>query len=40
MLFVSLVFITVGYAMTYSALHGDWQFWTYFFPKTAAVKPA
>lgn len=32
MLFVSMVLLTVGYTMVYSALHGNWQFWTYFFP--------
>ena len=37
MLFVALVLLTIGYTMIYAALHGNWQFWTYFFPKKAAV---
>ncbi len=40
MLFVSLIFLTVGYTMVYAALHGNWQFWTYFFPKPAAAATA
>jgi hypothetical protein len=36
MLFVSILLMVVGYTMVYSALHGNWQFWTYFFPKNAA----
>lgn len=35
MLFTSLLLISIGYAMVYSAMHGDWQFWTYLFPKSA-----
>lgn len=33
MLFVGMLLLTVGYTMIYAALHGNWQFWTYFFPK-------
>ena len=40
MLFVSLIFLTVGYTMMYAALHGNWQFWTYFWPKAAATTAA
>lgn len=32
MLFTSIILMTLGYTMVYSALHGRWQFWTYFFP--------
>jgi hypothetical protein len=32
MLFTSLVLLVVGYTMLYSALHGRWEFWRYFFP--------
>jgi hypothetical protein len=33
-LFTSLLLLTIGYAMVFSALHGNWQFWTYLFPKS------
>lgn len=35
---MSLVLMTVGYAMLYSVLHGSWEFWTYFFPKKKGSK--
>lgn len=35
MLFTTLILLTLGYSMVYSALHGNWQFWTYWLPKTA-----
>ena len=35
MLFTSLILLVVGYTMLYSALHGKWQFWRYFFPAKA-----
>ena len=35
MLFTSIVLMTVGYAMMYSALHGHWNFWVYLFPGAA-----
>jgi hypothetical protein len=35
MLFVSIVLMVVGYTMLYSSMHGNWEFWTYFFPKNA-----
>lgn len=37
MLFAAMILLTVGYAAVYSALHGNWQFWTYFFPPKAAT---
>lgn len=41
MLFTAMVLMTVGYSMVYSALHGQWQFWTFWFPKNrAAATPA
>lgn len=40
MLFVALVLITVGYTMVFAALHGNWQFWTYFFPKATSAATA
>lgn len=43
MLFVAMILLTVGYAAVYSALHGDWEFWKYFFPskaKAAAAAPS
>lgn len=33
MLFVAMILLTVGYTAVYSSLHGNWQFWQYFFPK-------
>jgi hypothetical protein len=39
-LFVALILLTVSYAMIYSALHGQWQFWKYFFAKTAPTAAA
>ena len=42
MLFTSIIALTIGYAMMYSALHGHWNFWVYLFPKTqppAALAP-
>ena len=36
MLFLSMILVTVGYAAIYATLHGDWQFWQYFFPKGTA----
>jgi hypothetical protein len=35
-LFTSIILMVVGYTMIFSTLHGNWQFWTYFFPKNAA----
>jgi hypothetical protein len=35
MLFTSMILLTLGYTMVYSALHGNWQFWQYFFPGAA-----
>ncbi len=45
MLFTSIILMTLGYTMVYSALHGKWQFWTFFFPqnpisRTATTVPA
>jgi hypothetical protein len=34
MLFLSMILVTIGYAALYATLHGDWQFWQYFFPRT------
>lgn len=31
-----MIFLTVGYTAVYAALHGNWQFWQYFFPRRAA----
>lgn len=38
MLFTSLILLVVGYTMVFSALHGRWQFWRYFFPKADTSK--
>ncbi len=35
MLFTSIILMTVGYSMMYSALHGHWNFWVYLFPSQA-----
>jgi hypothetical protein len=35
MLFISIIFSTLGYAMIYSALHGKWEFWQFLFPSQA-----
>lgn len=35
MLFVAMILVTVGYSMVFSALHGQWEFWTFWFPKKA-----
>lgn len=37
MLFTSIVLMVVGYTMVYSAFHGTWQFWTYFFPQESVA---
>lgn len=37
MLFVSLILLTIGYTMVFAALHGNWQFWSYFFPGGGVV---
>jgi putative Mn2+ efflux pump MntP len=34
-LFAALLLVILGYTMVYSSLHGRWDFWRYFFPKTA-----
>lgn len=34
MLFVAMTLLTLGYTMVYSAFHGTWEFWRYFFPRT------
>lgn len=39
MLFAAMIFLTVGYTAVYAALHGNWQFWTYFVPRKAATAP-
>jgi hypothetical protein len=39
-LFTSIILMTVGYAMMYSALHGHWNFWIYLFPKSTATVPS
>jgi hypothetical protein len=36
MLLTSIILMVLGYTMVYSTLHGNWQFWSYFFPKTSA----
>lgn len=38
MLFASVLLMLTGYTMVYSALHGRWEFWRFFFPANA--KPA
>ena len=38
MLFVAMIFLTVGYTAVYAALHGTWQFWIYFFPPGASTQ--
>ena len=35
MLFASIVLLVVGYSMVYAAPHGRWEFWKFFFPKSA-----
>ena len=35
MLFASIVLLVTGYTMVYSALHGKWEFWKFFFPQSA-----
>ena len=40
MLFISIILMTVGYTMVYAALHGRWQFWTYFFPAKPVARPS
>lgn len=35
MLFAAIIFGVLGYTMIYSALHGKWEFWTFFFPAQA-----
>jgi hypothetical protein len=32
-----MITLILGYTMIYSALHGRWEFWTYFFPAKAAA---
>ena len=32
MLFVSIILMVTGYTMVYSALHGKWEFWRFWFP--------
>ena len=39
MLFAAMIFLTVGYTAVYAALHGNWQFWQYFFPRKATTAP-
>ena len=39
MLFVSILLMVTGYTMIYSALHGRWEFWKYFFPATSVPAP-
>jgi hypothetical protein len=40
-LFAALLLAILGYTMVFSALHGSWAFWKYFFPKqTAQGQPA
>jgi hypothetical protein len=34
-LFTSIILLVVGYTMVYSAIHGKWQFWRFFFPAQA-----
>jgi len=29
-----MALLTIGYSMVYAALHGNWQFWKYWFPRT------
>ena len=38
MLLAAMVTLIIGYSMVYSALHGSWAFWTFWFP--AAQIPA
>lgn len=41
MLFVALITMTVGYAMMYASLHGNWEFWKYLIPaQQPAAMPA
>ena len=40
MLFAAMIFLTVGYTAVYAALHGNWQFWQYFFPRNAPTVKA
>jgi len=35
MLLISMLTLILGYTMVYASVHGDWQFWRYFFPATA-----
>lgn len=39
MLFVSMILLTVGYTALYAALHGNWEFWRYFFPRGSKGAP-
>jgi hypothetical protein len=36
-LFAAMLTLIVAYTMIYSALHGRWQFWTYFFPASSSA---
>jgi hypothetical protein len=36
LLFTAMIVLVLGYTMIYSALHGRWEFWTYFFPAGGA----
>jgi hypothetical protein len=35
MLFMTIILLVTGYTMVYSALHGQWEFWRFFFPAQA-----
>jgi hypothetical protein len=32
MLLAAMVTLIIGYSMVYSALHGSWAFWQFWFP--------
>jgi len=36
-LFAALILLILGYTMVYSSLHGNWQFWRYFFPSSVGT---
>jgi hypothetical protein len=39
-LFVSIILMVTGYTMLYSALHGKWEFWRFWFPNRAPSNAA
>lgn len=39
MLFTAMILLTIGYTAVYAALHGNWEFWRYFFPRGTKTAP-